>query len=397
MPQHPRKLTAVAAVAVVVGLYATQAGAAPLAAKNERVKRCPPESAPRAPAAAPSTGPTAPQETIGGREAAGATETSEAIGLVEPQVLAELDLDSGQQPEGVVAEPDGSVVATFSQARQIARIHQDGTVRVLATLPAPPPHAETPAVGEPFLGGITRTEDGALYTVYATGTAELTGVWRLPADGGEPRRTTPLPADSLPNGLAVDARARQLYVTDSVGGAVWRAPLAGGRAVKWSDHPSLTPSEEEYFLGANGIRIHDGSVWVTNHDRGTVLRFPRAEAKARGGAPETVVEGLGEIDDLEFVGRGDAFLVTAVTDNRVVLVREGSARAGARQDGAGQDRTGQDRTGQGGGERIVDVLTEDDGLQNPTALARRGPTVHVANSASYTLTEPHVLSARLTG
>ncbi|MEU5978711.1 hypothetical protein [Streptomyces sp. NPDC047315] len=389
MSKPPRKLTAVAAVAVVVGLYTTQAGAAPLAAKNERVKRCPPESAPRAPAVAPSsgaaaqasppTGSTASEKAREAAEPSGSVGAVGSVGLVEPEVLAELDLDSGQQPEGIVAEPDGSVVATFSQARQIARIHQDGSVRVLATLPAPPPHAETPAVGEPFLGGIARTDDGALYTVYATGTAELTGVWRLPPDGGEPRRTIPLPADSLPNGLAVDARARQLYVTDSVAGAVWRAPLAGGRAVKWSDHPSLTPSDEEYFLGANGIRVHDGSVWVTNHDRGTVLRFPRTGAKA--GAPETVVDGLGEVDDLEFVGHGDAFLVTGVTDNRVVLVR--NARSGG-------ERTAVDTL-------TEDVLTEEDGLQNPTALARRGSTVHVANSAAYTLTDPHVLNARLTG
>ncbi|MGW5674801.1 SMP-30/gluconolactonase/LRE family protein [Streptomyces sp. NPDC003860] len=375
MPKHPRKLTAVAAVAVVAGLYATQAGAAPLAAKDERVKHCPPESAPRAPAATapPPTAPADPRDAAGTAQAAEPAEASASLGLVEPQALAELDLDSGQQPEGVVVEPDGSVVATFSQARQIARIHQDGTVRVLATLPAPPPHAETPAVGEPFLGGIARADDGALHVVYATGTAELTGVWRLPPGGGTPRRTTPLPADSLPNGLAVDARARQLYVTDSVGGAVWRAPLAGGRAVKWNDHPSLAPSDEEYFLGANGIRIHDGSVWVTNHDRGTVLRFPRT-GTGTGAAPETVVEGLGEIDDLEFVGRGDAFLVTGVTDSRVVLVRN---------DGRSVD--------------AVDVLTEDDGLQNPTALARHGSTVHVASSAAYTLTDPNVLSARLTG
>ncbi|QDY81123.1 hypothetical protein FQU76_18070 [Streptomyces qinzhouensis] len=278
-----------------------------------------------------------------------------------------LSIDSGQQPEGIVAEPDGSVVVTFAPTRQIARISPSGEVRILATLPAPPPLAETPAVGEPYLGGIVRDGKGTLYVTYATGTAELTGIWRLAADGGVPRRIVALPADGLPNGLALDARARQLYITDSFTGRVWRAPSAGGAAAVWSADPGLA-RHPEGFAGANGIRVHAGAVWVTNHDRGTVLRFPVQGPPSApvAGRPEQVADGLGEIDDLVFTGDGDTFLVAGVTDSRVLLVRGGEG---------------------------VPVLNEKDGLQNPTALDRSGGTVHIAGSAQYTLTDPQVLSA----
>ncbi|MFI6287326.1 SMP-30/gluconolactonase/LRE family protein [Streptomyces sp. NPDC051018] len=281
--------------------------------------------------------------------------------------LARLDLDAGRQPEGVAAEPGGSVVVTFAHARSIARVGPDGTVRVLATVPAPPPGSETPALGEPFLGGVVRADDGTLYFPYATGTPGLTGVWRLSPGAAAPRRVAPLPAASLPNGLALDPAARRLYVADSVGGTVWRVPLDGGRPERWSDDPALDPAPGEGFLGVSGVKVHNGSVWVTNHDRGTVLRLPLTGGRA--GVPRTVAEGLGDVDDLLFTGRGDDFLVARVTDNSVDLVRGDGGRA--------------------------PVLTARQGLQNPTALARLGSAVYVASSAAYTLTDPNVLRADL--
>ncbi|MFE0426527.1 SMP-30/gluconolactonase/LRE family protein [Streptomyces sp. NPDC058953] len=229
-------------------------------------------------------------------------------------------------------------------------------------------------MGEPFLGGIVRADDGSLYVTYATGTAELTGVWRLSPEGGAPRRIAALPAEGLPNGIALDSRSGQLYVTDSVTGVVRRVPVTGGRAVIWSTDPLLAPGPEG-FAGANGIRVHRGAVWVTHHDRGTVLRFPVTGSRSAptAGRPETVVEGLGEIDDLEFTGDGDGFLVAGVTDSRVLLVPDGGDRPGAER------------------RRVVSVLDGEDGLQNPSALARHGSSVYIANSAHYTLTDPHIL------
>ncbi|MEU5159146.1 hypothetical protein AB0G74_05975 [Streptomyces sp. NPDC020875] len=399
MPQFSRRFVAVSCT-VLIALYVSRAGGVdggPGGGAGGTVTTAEPPARLDPPAAAgagPGAGAAGPGGDAGGdgkaTEDQGASDQGVMgrEGLAEAadrvRVLAGLDIDAGQQPEGIAAEPVGSTVVTFAHTRQIARISPGGKVRVLATLPAPPPSAETPTVGEPFLGGIVRAGDGTLYVTYGTGTAELTGVWRLSPDGGGIRRIAALPADGLPNGIALDSRAGQLYVTDSVAGVVLRLPRDGGRAVVWSSDPLLAP-DPGGFAGANGIRVHRGAVWVTNHDRGTVLRFPvtGSPASPTAGRPGTVAEGLGEIDDLEFTGDGDTLLVTGVTDSRVLLIRDGTGEGGGDRNGGGG--------GGSAGRAAVAVLDEDDGLRNPSALARHGARVWIANSAHYTLAEPRVL------
>lgn len=145
--------------------------------------------------------------------------------LSDARIVAHLDLATGRMPENITLLPDGSAVVTFALSRQIARIDSDGSVHLLATVPAPAAGAATPVLGSPFLGGIVRAADGTLYVNYATGTADLTGVWAL-HPGEAPRRIAALPANGLPNGLALDAAHGYLYAADSVLGTVWRIPLA---------------------------------------------------------------------------------------------------------------------------------------------------------------------------
>ncbi|MCX5397819.1 hypothetical protein [Streptomyces sp. NBC_00102] len=278
--------------------------------------------------------------------------------------VAHLDMADGQRPENITLEPDGGADVTFAFSRQIARIAPDGRVRVLATLPEPPAGATTPALTQPFLGGIVRADDGTLYFLYATGSGDLTGLWSL-RPGGTARRIAALPADSLPNGLALDDRGGFLYAADSVLGTVWRVPVAGGTPTRWAEAPELDASG---FLGANGIKIHNGAAWVTNLDRGTVLRIPITH-RGTAGAVETRATGLVNIDDIAFTGNGDTLLAAVNADNTVALVR----------------RDGTHTT----------VLTGADGLQNPTSLAVRGATAYVASGAYTTNEDPNLLAVRL--
>jgi hypothetical protein len=280
------------------------------------------------------------------------------------RVVSHLDMADGQRPENITLGPGGAAYVTFAFSRQIARIGPDGRVRVLATLPEPPAGSSTPVLSSPFLGGIVRADDGTLYFLYATGSADLTGVWRL-RPGGTPQRIAALPPKGLPNGLALDERGGQLYATDSVLGAVWRVPTCGGTPTKWATAPELA---REGFLGANGVKIHRGAAWVTNLDKGTVLRIPIA----RHGAPgplEVRATGLVDIDDFAFTGRGDTLLAAINADNEVALVRP---------DG-----------------RHTIVLTAADGLQNPTSLAMRGTKAYVASGAYFTDEDPNLLTARI--
>lgn len=283
--------------------------------------------------------------------------------LSHARIAQHFDLAGGQMPENIVLEPNGSVDLSLSAARQIAQVTRNGKVRVLATLPAPADGGvHTPALGFPLVTGLVRDAHGTLYFLYATGTADLTGVWRL-TPGGTPERIAALPADGLPNGLALDSG--RLYITDSVRGVIWRVPARGGTATVWADGTELASTG---FLGANGLKVHNGAVWVSNLDKGTVVRFP-VRRNGTAGPAEIKAEQLAGIDDFAFVGRSDRILAALDQTDQVALIEPDGTH--------------------------TIVLSAGDGLQNPTAVAVRGDTVYVTSAAYVTGQDPNLLTARI--
>ncbi|MEU6592420.1 hypothetical protein ABZ923_24865 [Streptomyces sp. NPDC046881] len=288
--------------------------------------------------------------------------------VTDARVLAHFDLAAGQTPENIALDRDGSADVTFAFARQVAHVTPEGRTRVRATLPAVA-HPATPLVHRAAVTGIARAHDGTLYVGYATGT-DATGIWRLAPDGGAPRRIAALPADGLPNGLALDERRGVLYAADSVRGTIWRVPQAGGTATAWATGRALAPlpGPPAHGLGANGIKVRRDSVWVSNSDRGTLLRIP-VGPDGSPGPVETRADALPGIDDFGFPGYGRSVLAALNSGSKVVLIRP---------DGT-----------------VTDVLTARDGLSNPTSVAVRGRTVYVPNSALTTRRDPNLLLSRL--
>ncbi|MFF3761937.1 hypothetical protein [Streptomyces sp. NPDC002185] len=302
-----------------------------------------------------------------GALAAGPAPTGEPA-VSGPRVVARFDFAAGQTPENIALEPDGSAVLTFAYARQVVRVTKAGARTVLATLP-PVADPKTPNLGAAVVTGIARAHDGTLYVNYATGTAE-TGVWRVRPGGGAPERIAQLPAGSLPNGLDLDEEHGTLYAADSARGAVWSVPLGGGAPSVWAEGTALAPTAALPF-GANGLKLHDGAVWVSNSAHSTLLRIPFAEDRTAGPV-ETRATGLTGIDDFTFTGHGDTALAALILDSRLELVRAD-----------GTHRT---------------VLTGADGLVNPTSVAVRAKTLYVPGAAYYATVapEPNLLLARIT-
>ncbi|WP_410575150.1 hypothetical protein [Amycolatopsis sp. cmx-4-61] len=283
--------------------------------------------------------------------------------LVDVRVVARFDRSAGQAAESIAPEPGGSVVIGMIPARQVVRVAPDGAVRVLVTMPLPPGGGgTTPVIGTPVVTGVARSGRGDVYFLYSAGQGGLTGIWQV-RPSGAPRLVVPLPADTMPNALVVDGD--RFLVTDSTGGRIWQAPLRGGAASVWSADPALAPAG---FFGANGLKVHDGAVWASNSDHGTIVRIPVA---AGGGAGRAQVRagGLAGIDDFDFTGRGTE--IFAAINQTGKLVRIGS-------DGTRET-----------------LLDAEDGMQGTTAVVVRGNRVYVTNGANLAGNNPDLLLARL--
>jgi hypothetical protein len=279
-----------------------------------------------------------------------------------PRILIHYDAAAGEQPENILAEPDGHLIVTLDFVCQIVRLTPDGAQEVLATLPAPPDGgAGVPVTHTALATGLVRVGDGTIHVGYVAGDARFTGIWRLEADAPL-RRVTALPADSFPNGMALDERSGALYIADSIRGAIWRAPVSGGDAEVWAAGPELAPLT---ILGANGLKVHGGYVYVSNSDHKTLLRYPIGRDGAADPA-QTVASGHA-LDDFTFVDGTDVVAAALNLENEVALIRP---------DGSFQI-----------------VLTAADGLQTPSAALVRPGRIYVLSSAHFTHVDPNILVA----
>jgi sugar lactone lactonase YvrE len=275
--------------------------------------------------------------------------------VTRARIVAHFDITARQQPENITLEPNGAADLTFSFARQVARVTPQGKITILATLP--------PAVsGTAGVSGVVRAPDGTLYVNYLAGAAS--GIWRI-RPGGTPHQVVALPAVKFLNGLALDPRSGALFATDSGDGTVWRAWPRSGKAELWATGEELRPGTRG--LGANGIKVHNGSVWVSNTDQGTLLRIPVRHDGTAG--PIVRVAQVTAVDDFAFTGSGNTVLAAQNALSQVELITPGGA------------------------ERIV--LTSADALSNPTSVAVRGPAVYVPSAAYSTGVDPNLLLAHL--
>jgi hypothetical protein len=221
-------------------------------------------------------------------------------------------------------------------------------------------------VGE-AISGNTRGADGTVYySVWAPGNAARNGVYTLRPDG-TPQRIAALPADAGPNGLAIDPAGHTLYIADSFKATIWSVPASGGTVTPWLTDNALAPVPTEALpIGANGLRFHNGALWVSNFNQGTLLRVP-VTGTGTPGPIHLVTGGLPNIDDLSFL--------TPWSD--VVF---------AAQNGS---------SSQNGPDRVVviypngtykPVLTSADGLASPSATAVRGNRLYITDGG---VPEPH--------
>jgi hypothetical protein len=294
--------------------------------------------------------------------------------VTDVRTAATFDFAAGEIPENITANPDGSVTLSMlgscavcerTHGPELMRISPSGERSVLVT----------GQVGEAISGNARGSDGTVYYALWAPGNAARNGVYRLLGDG-TPQRVAALPADSGPNGLAVDPATGTLYIADSLKGIVWSVPVSGGSATPWLTDAALAPVPTEALpIGANGLRFHNGALWISNFNKGTLLRVPITPAGAPGPIRQ-VAGGLPNIDDLSFL--------TPFSDV-VFAAQNGSSSSN------GPDRV-----------LVIypngtykPVLTSADGLASPSATAVRGDRLYITDGGVPDPHDPKLQTARI--
>ena len=239
-------------------------------------------------------------------------------------------------PRGVAVDKVGNVYVSVGQVR----VEGDKKVEYILIWKftpsgrGPSPFAE---IGQGTIGGLAVSANGDLYVAMAAGLDK--GVWRVDREGQKEL----LPNSNqifFANGLAFDNRGT-LYVTESVSpsiitlqgkpagqGGIWRIPR-GGQAELWMRDELLRGTGalgQPVWIGANGIAYDHGNLYVTNTEKGTVMRIP-VQKDGSAGVPE--VWSLQEVWESPLAGAplpamGDG-LVLDVHGNLYVAVLTRSA------------------------------------------------------------------------
>jgi sugar lactone lactonase YvrE len=256
-----------------------------------------------------------------------------------------LDPQKGQLPEGLVVDSTGEhALVGLAPTGEILSIDlRSGATTHFGNVPALPPN-------KAFLLGLALDKAGNLLAGVASSTPDYQpGIYKLPPTGGAGTLFASNEGLVFPNGLSVEEDG-SLLVTDSLMGSIFKITSTGA-AELWLKDPLLAGDMSApcangagFPIGANGIVVSKGSVFVLNTDHGSIVKVPLEKDGAAGMASTFVAPNcstLGGADGLALDADG-ALLVAANQINAITRV-----------DVAGS----------------VTVLVEDHGLDFPASLA----------------------------
>jgi sugar lactone lactonase YvrE len=232
---------------------------------------------------------------------------------IDVEVVIDYDLAAGEQPEGVAVDKRGDVFVSLAPLGQIRKIDRDGNETTLATV--------VPAGSGFGPLGLAVDAPGNLYVAVATFNPATSGVYKIARDGSFER----LPgtgAIAFPNGVTLDKRGN-VYVTDSILGAVWRLPAAGGEPEMWFQSTLLLGDGSAGIgvpIGANGIAYRQNEIVVGNSEGERLLRIP-IEPDEGAGTATILAQGsaVSFADGLAFDVHGNVW-VCLIASSTIVRV-----------------------------------------------------------------------------
>lgn len=260
----------------------------------------------------------------------------------------------GQFPEGVAVDKKGNVFLTVAPTGALLRRDKKGNVTT---------HAQFDTSGG-FLLGMTVDKQDNVYVALGSFNPATEGVWKV-TPGGAVSFVASI--HGFPNDITIDDAGEHLYVTESIGGAVYRVELATGDAELWYQDALLVGdinvSPVPFPIGANGIAFDGDSVIVANSQVPRLVRIPiDDDGLADDAAVILEDEVLDGADGIALDVHGDIYVAVNKQDLLVRVSGEGD---------------------------FVEVLADaDDGLDFPSTVAfGQGPAgkknLYISNFALF--------------
>lgn len=197
--------------------------------------------------------------------------------------------------ENLAETPDGRLLVTSYFDRTLLAWDGAGAPVPLASLEVHPV-------------GVLVRDDGIVLTAHGTSFAEgpaftQTNAFVILGPDGQHLRTVPVPDAQFLNGL-VEVTPGKILAADSLAGRIWQLDLVSGAVTEWLADPLLAtdPAATGQSPGANGLKIHDGWLYVSNSSRQALYRVRLDGATAAG--PLEVFAATGPIDDFAFLPDG---------------------------------------------------------------------------------------------
>lgn len=233
---------------------------------------------------------------------------SQAQGSGDPskiQVVATLD----ESAESLVEMADGSILMAYNGASALVQAKPDGTVTEFKKLQT------HPVVAIAIKGGylLTAEEHPATGRGAAGGPSPYADVGPevLQLDKqGNVVKTFPGGPGKLFNGIT---QAGKIFlIADCVGDTIYKLDLKKGTIEPWLKDENLAPAPGRLIPGANGIKYHDGWVYVANTTRATMYRVG-IDGKGRPKGSLTVYTPIPGPDDFDVTKKGTIWAPSAQT------------------------------------------------------------------------------------
>jgi sugar lactone lactonase YvrE len=113
----------------------------------------------------------------------------------------------------------------------------------------------------------------------------------------------------FPNGI-VHLHSDKYLVADSYAGCIWQYDAASNKATVWLKDKLLErSSSKSQYPAANGLKMYNGNLYVSNTEKQTLIKVPISAFKP--GVPLLFIDKV-NIDDFTFDGSGNIYAATNV-------------------------------------------------------------------------------------